>query len=197
LGDVLRAQGDPGGALAAYQDAFPIAKRLAGSDPSIASWQRNLAVIQSKLGDVLRARGDLGGALAAYRDTLAVVKRLAADDPSNAEWQRDSSVGLSKLGDVLLAQGDLGEALAAYRDSLAIAECLATADPSNAKTQRDLASNYVRIAAVSEMSGASDDLEWWRKAHDVLTETKRRGLVLSPQEENSLALIKDKMAGLG
>jgi tetratricopeptide (TPR) repeat protein len=115
LGDVLSAQGDLGGALAAYREALAIAQRLAAADPSNTEWQRDLSVSHNKLGDVLSAQGDLGGALAAYREALAIRQRLAAADPSNSGWQLDLSVSHIKLGDVLSAQGDLGGALEWWR----------------------------------------------------------------------------------
>src|SRR4051812_47929180 len=69
-GDVLRAQGGLGGALARYEEGLAIRRRLAGADPSHAERQRDLSVSLDKTGDVLRA------------------------------GQRDLSVSLDKTGDV-------------------------------------------------------------------------------------------------
>jgi tetratricopeptide (TPR) repeat protein len=196
LGDVLSAQGDPGGALAAYQAQLAIAQRLAAADPSNSEWQRGLSGSQ-RVGDVLRAQGDLGGALAAYREALAIAQRLAAADPSNSEWQRDLSVSHERVGDVLRAQGDLGGALAACRQQLAIARRLAVADPSNSEWQRNLWLSYWRMALILEESGAGGALEWGRKAHEILAGMKRRGLFLSPQDEQALAQLTAILAGTG
>jgi tetratricopeptide (TPR) repeat protein len=133
-GDVLIAQGNLGGALAAYQEALAIAKRLAAAAPSNVPWQQDLAAGHQRLGNVLIAQGNLGGALAAYQEAFAIAKRLAAWDHSNPDFQRDLSVGHSRVGEVLRAQGDLDGALAAYRKSLAIAKRLATGDLSCAVT---------------------------------------------------------------
>jgi tetratricopeptide (TPR) repeat protein len=132
IGNVLRAQGDSSGALAAYRQSLSVRERLAAADPSNADWQRDLSFCQSNIGDVLRDQGDLAGALAAYRHSLAVDERLAAADPFKAFWPRDLPVSQDKIGDVLRTQGDLAGALAAYRQLLADAERLASADPSNA-----------------------------------------------------------------
>ena len=152
-GDVLSAQGDLAGALAAYREALAVSRRLAAADPSNAGWQRDLSVSQDKLGDVLSAQGDLAGALAAYRETLAVSRRLAAADPSNSGRQRDLSVSQEKLGDVLRDQGDSAAALAAYRESLAVRQRLAEADLSNAGWQRDLSVSHIKLGDVLRDQG--------------------------------------------
>ena len=170
VGDVLVAQGDTAGALAAYRASLAIAERLAAADPGNAGWQRDLAVSHNKVGDVLLAQGDAAGALAAYRASLAIAERLAAADPANADWQRDLAVSHSKVGDVLLAQGDLAGALAAYRASLAIAERLAAADPANAEWQRDLARSHIKVGDVLLAQGDTGRARWprigraWRSA---------------------------------
>ena len=106
IGDVLVAQGDGPGALAAYRKGLAIAEALAARDPANTEWQRDLSVSHDRIGDVLVAQGDGPGALAAYRKGLAIAEALAARDPANTEWQRDLSVSHSKIGDVLVAQGD-------------------------------------------------------------------------------------------
>ncbi|MDX1996785.1 MAG: restriction endonuclease [Thermoanaerobaculia bacterium] len=150
LGDVLRAQGDLVGALAAFRESLAISQALAAADPSNAGWQRDLSVSHERLGDVLLDQGDLVGALAAFRECLAIFQALAAADPSNAGWQRDLSVSHERLGDVLLDQGDLVGALAAFRESLARRQALAAADPSNAGWQRDLSFSLTRMAEIEE-----------------------------------------------
>jgi tetratricopeptide (TPR) repeat protein len=152
-GDVLSAQGDLAGALAAYQESLAVSQRLAESDPSNADWQRDLSVSQSKVGDVLLDQGDLAGALASYRETLAVRRRLAESDPSNAGWQRDLSVSHQRIGDVLLDQGDLAGALGAYGESLAVSRRLAESEPSNTGWQRDLSVNQNKVGEVLSAKG--------------------------------------------
>ena len=156
IGDVLRAQGDLGGALQAYRASLAVREHLAAVDPANAGAQRDLSVSHTRIGDVLLAQGDLVGALQAYRLSLGLVERLAATDPANAGWQRDLSVNPDRIGDVLLAQGDLGGALEAYRASLAVRERLAAADPSNAGWQRDLSVSHNNIGIVLRVQGDLD-----------------------------------------
>ena len=100
IGDVLVAQGDGAGALAAYRKSLAIAEALAGRDPANTGWQRDLSVSHNKIGDVLVAQGDGAGALAAYRKSLAIREALAGRDPANTEWQRDLIVSYVKLTEV-------------------------------------------------------------------------------------------------
>jgi len=142
---------------------------------------------------VLRAQGDLTGALSAYRASLAIRERLAAADPGNAGWQRDLSVSHIKLGDVLRAQGDLTGALCAYRATHEILARLAAADPQNAGWQRDLWVSCWRMAMMAEQTRSDDARAWWRKAYDVLSGMKQRGLFVSAQDEQFLAQIRAKI----
>ena len=97
-GDVLVAQGDGPGGLAAYQAGLVIAEGLAKRDPANTGWQRALFVSKAKIGDVLVAQGDGPGALAAYQAGLAIAEGLAKRDPANTGWQVDIAVLCSKLG---------------------------------------------------------------------------------------------------
>jgi tetratricopeptide (TPR) repeat protein len=142
---------------------------------------------------VLSAQGDLTAALAAYRASLEIRARLAAADPGNALWQRDLSVSHDRIGDVLSAQGDLTAALAAYRASLEIRARLAAADPGNAGWQRDLWVSYWRMASMTEQTGSGDARQWWRKAYDVLSGMKQRGLFVSAQDEQFLSQLRAKI----
>ena len=146
--DVLVAQGDGPGALAAYQAGLAIREGLAKRDPANTQWQRDLSVSQERIGNVLIAQGDGPGALAAYQAGLAIREGLAKRDPANTEWQRDLSVSNNKIGDVLVAQGDGPGALAAYQAGLAIREGLAKRDPANTQWQRDLSVSQERIGNV-------------------------------------------------
>jgi len=52
IGDVLVAQGDGPGALAAYQAGLAIREGLAKRDPANTQWQRDLAISCAKLGSL-------------------------------------------------------------------------------------------------------------------------------------------------
>jgi hypothetical protein len=58
IGDVLRAQGDLGGALQAYRADLAVAERLAAADPSNAGWQRDVMVSCWRMADMAEKSGD-------------------------------------------------------------------------------------------------------------------------------------------
>ena len=155
-GDVLLAQGDSPGALAAYQAALTIAEGLAKRNPANTQWQRDLSVSHDRIGDVLVSQGDGAGALAVYQAGLTIREVLAKRDPANTEWQRDLSISYEKIGDVLLKEGNNAGALDAYQGGLRIAEGLAILDPANTQWQSDISMCQEKIGDV--MLSQGDDL---------------------------------------
>src|SRR5262249_19828923 len=78
LGEVLRSQGNLGGALESYKAAFAIAERLANTDASNTGWQLNLGASHDRVGGVLQAQGDRAGARTNWGKALAIDETLAA-----------------------------------------------------------------------------------------------------------------------
>lgn len=148
IGDVLRAQGDDGGALAAYRADMEISARLAASDPTNSEWQLDLSISHERIGDALRAQEGAAGTPSAYPASTAISEPLAASDPANGERQRDLSIRPERIGDALHTQGDGAGAIAAYRASLAIRERLAASDPAKSEWQYGLALIHGRIGDV-------------------------------------------------
>ncbi len=153
IGDVKVAQGDLPGALAAFEEAMAISRRLAQSDPGNAEWQRDLSVSHNRIGEVKVARGDLDGALAAFEDGMSISRRLAQTDPANDGWQRDLAVSHNRIGEVKVARGDLDGALAAFEDGMSISRRLAQTDPGNAEWQRDLSVSHNKIGDAKVAQG--------------------------------------------
>ena len=193
VGDVAKAQGDLPEALRAYHASQEITDRLAAADPSNTDWQRSFSVGHNKLGDVLVAQGNLAGAEHAYRASLEIRERLTAVDPSNSQWQRDLAASQNRVGSVLALLENFPEALHAYRAVLAITERLAAADPSNAGWQHDLWVSHVLIATIAEQSGDPVADTHWRRAYEVLSGMKRAGLFVSPQDEQFLGALREKV----
>jgi predicted negative regulator of RcsB-dependent stress response len=152
-GDVLMAQGDGPGALAAYKASLAITEGLAKRDPANMQWQRDLSVSKDRIGNVLVRQGDGPGALAAYQAGLAIGEGLAQRDPANMLLQRDLSVSMMRIGYVLVAQGDASGALEAYQAGLAITEGLEQRDPANTLLQRDLSVIKMQIGDVLVAQG--------------------------------------------
>jgi tetratricopeptide (TPR) repeat protein len=153
IADIEQQRGNLSAALATYREVETIAERLAKSDPGDAGWQRDLAVLYSRVGGVQTVQGNLPAALASYRDNLVITERLAKSDPGNAGWQRDLAVSHEKVGNAQEDQGNLAEALTSYQSSLAIRERLTKFDPGNAKWQRDLSVSYNNVGDVQKAQG--------------------------------------------
>jgi tetratricopeptide (TPR) repeat protein len=155
-GDVLRAQGDLKGALAAYRASHGIAERLAECDPSNAGWQRDLAVSHERTGDVLSAQGDLKGALAAFKAGMEIRERLAKGDPSTTGWQTDLIVSRMKL--YFLMDVSQPEAKKAARDilvaNLEVLRPLAAEGRLTAEQSGWLKDHEERLAALEKGEGA-------------------------------------------
>ena len=150
LGDIERARGRLGPALAGYRAAQASAQGMAKGDPGNAGWQRDLSVSYDKIGDVLVAQGNLPEALKSFRDGLAIADRLAKTDPGNAGWQRDLSVSYSKLADAFRKAGDKAMALDALRQGRAIMLQMTSLSPDNAVWKRDLAWFDGQIAELAQ-----------------------------------------------
>lgn len=94
LGNVLKAQGDLSGALAAYDKVLQI-------DPTLAAGHYNRGL-------TLRARGDLQGAVAAYKSAIAL-------NPNYAEAYQNLGVALLKLGRQAESLTAFQQAIARYQ----------------------------------------------------------------------------------
>ena len=194
LGDVAVAQGQLEAAAQAYRDGLGIAKQLVARDASNTQWQRDLSVSYERVGDVAVAQGQLEAAAQAYRDGLGIRKQLVASDASNTEWQRDLYVSYNKLGDVEMVQGDLKTAAQTYSAGLTIAKQLAARDPSNTEWQRDLSEFYRELGDLAEKQNTlSEARAYWKQAYDVLSSIDKRGLHLSPEDRQYLAILREKV----
>ena len=157
LGDIAKARGSLGQALAAYRAVAEEAERLAKADPDNTEWQRDLSVSHNRIGNVFVAQGKLADALAAFQASLSIRERLAEADADNTQWQRDLCVSHFKIGGVFVDRGRLADALTAFQASRAIAERLAEADADNTDWQRDLSVSHNRIGDVLVAQGKLAD----------------------------------------
>jgi hypothetical protein len=71
IGDVETTKGNLGTALASYQAALEILKRLVQTGRASASWQRDIAIVNGKIGELEMARGDAAAVLTACQAALA------------------------------------------------------------------------------------------------------------------------------
>jgi tetratricopeptide (TPR) repeat protein len=182
MGDVLVAQGDGPGALAAYQAGLAIREGLAKRDPANTAWQRDLSLSKDRIGDVLVAQGDGAGALAAYQAGLAIREGLAKRDPANTGWQRDLVVSNNKIGNALRMLRYGPAALKAYQASLEISETLTKRDPDNTQWQVDLAISYFSLGTLENLLAPSNRRAHLQRGLDILLRLKQAGRLHANQD---------------
>jgi tetratricopeptide (TPR) repeat protein len=102
-GDLLAAQNDAKGALAAYRESLDITRKLTAQDPNNAMWKYDLMVSLNSVGNVLTAQGDHRGALLAYSEGLNIIRELVSTDPRNRKWERSLLLSENKVRDALAA----------------------------------------------------------------------------------------------
>jgi Tetratricopeptide repeat len=83
IGDVLRAQGNPPDALAAYEASLAIREILAKADPGNAGWQRDVAVGNERLGDIYIQQEDAPEARQAFERALGAYEALITRNPGD------------------------------------------------------------------------------------------------------------------
>jgi NACHT domain len=98
-----------------------------------------------------------------------------------------------ELNDAIENQARLPTRRALHELNLGFLERLAGADPTNAGWQRDLWVSCYKIADLLERSEDAASLEFWRRAHEILSGMKRRGLFVSRHDEQFLARLRDKL----
>ena len=91
---MLKAKGDPDGALACYREAERIFRAGFGDD------HPNVAATVNNIGLVLKAKGDLDGALECYREAERIDRGAFGDEHPNVA--RD----VNNIGSVLWGKGD-------------------------------------------------------------------------------------------
>jgi tetratricopeptide (TPR) repeat protein len=152
IGDVLRAQGKPADALAAYQCGMVLFEGL-DIKQSRPEWQRDIAICHDRIGDMRGALDDLGGALTAYQAGMEIRRKPAGANRGDPNWQRDLSVSHNKIGDVLFKQGDYARSLSAFRAGMSIRSLLVEAEPDNLDRQRDLSVSHDKVGDVLKVQG--------------------------------------------
>lgn len=168
FGDTYLAAGDTKHAVAAFEQALEIARKLSEIDPKKDLWTRDLSISLERVGNGRIEEGDRAGALAAFEESKAIRDKLAATDQEKAQWQRDISVSQQKIGDLKLASGDIAGARAAYEADLAITRRLAVANKKDLDAQRDLSVSVEKVGNVRLAAGdRAGALEAYQEALDI------------------------------
>jgi tetratricopeptide (TPR) repeat protein len=156
LGEALAAD-NVAQAIAAYQQALAIRRKVAAGQPDSADRQEDVAFDLRRLGDALAAGGDRHGALAAYRESIAIRQTLAEAEPGNIDRQMALAYVDEHLAEALAADGNHPDAIAAYRRALGLRQKIAEADPSNASRQDDVSADDEKLIKELLADGQNDE----------------------------------------
>ena len=86
------AQNKPQDALTAYGRSLPFRERLAETDRSNSTWQRDLALNHGKLALTHLKLRNPGEALSELRKAREIMAALVASEPKNKQWAKDLAV---------------------------------------------------------------------------------------------------------
>ncbi len=98
VGDLLKAQNDLAGALAAYRQGLDIRRAIAAKDPDNTQRQLDILASLERIGDVVLDQGDVAGAIENYRGALVIARAVVAKDPDRLRSLLELAYVLSRLG---------------------------------------------------------------------------------------------------
>jgi tetratricopeptide (TPR) repeat protein len=139
-------------ALADYQKAEEIARRLFEMTPKDGSRARDLMFIHQKIGDVWQELRDPNRALTEYQTALTIIQDAVTKNPESVSLRRDLANTLRRIGEVFFTKLDWEGALERYRAAFEILSKLAQEDPNSDIVQSNLVRIHRDIARVYERS---------------------------------------------
>ncbi len=144
-------------AVDAYARSAELRRRVAGTNPSDAAAQLELAHVLGYYAYALMNTGRLDEAVSRADESLAVSSRWLAASHGAPEWKREYVESLNFRSMALAAKGEYSQALPGYEQSRDVARELADADPGNATLQRYLSNLLGNTASVLTALGRFDD----------------------------------------
>ncbi len=154
-GIIYSHQGNAKRALASYEEAAGLARRLTEQDRNDGEIRRLYASCLQGAGEVLAESGDPIGGIARLSAAADTLERMASANPESEELSRQWFGASMMLADVLQKSGRHAEAAQSFRQMLRTAEGRLERDPSNARFQRDRWVSMARLAQVLETMPAA------------------------------------------
>ncbi len=190
LGDVLRAQGDIDGSLAAYRSALSLMETSSTEAEQDWRGRRDVFVIRERLGFLSELKGDLGAALEEYSHSRRIAEELLARDPGTPSRRQDLSFALNRVGDVLRTRGDFAGAVDACAEARGIRRELARLAPESVGALRDLSVSSMLVGDLHVQLGEfGRALECYEEALSITEQlAKRDPANASRQSDHALAM---------
>ena len=174
VGNILFSQGDLTGALAAYNENEIL---TAGSKRGSPVCRHRLAMNKLKIADVLLAMSNYRDAVTAYLDSIGILEQLSQSNPSDVLCKRDIAECKRGIALAMYGDGDYAAALVACAESLRTVDRLLAMDSSSVVLCRDVALCNWCMGDITNKVKRGDALEYWRRAHELLSGMKQRGVM--------------------
>ena len=117
LGLILRRQGDPAAAAAAFERALTIEERLVREQPGDLALQSSLGGVLHNLGMLHEQAGELDQAAARFASAIEHQRQASAGAPQVARYRQFLGQHLASYSRVLRQLGRDAEALAVTKES--------------------------------------------------------------------------------
>jgi tetratricopeptide (TPR) repeat protein len=131
LGVALSELGEADRATSAYEEAFRLAQKLYDSNPDVAAYKTQLAVLAMNLGSNYEAKQDFARAEQSWQDALRLERELLVANPDDADVRGDVVTCLVALGDLAMDRSDDDAAQQAYEEARPMLRLLAEQIPDN------------------------------------------------------------------
>jgi tetratricopeptide (TPR) repeat protein len=143
----------------AWDEALPIAERLAAENPAVPDYQARLALIQNQLGYLNCAlHKRYPQARAILEKGVAIVRKLVAEHPNVPEYEEHLAYLLSNVAATYSASGQKEKALEPMGESAALWRKLADGHPSVVTWQVHCISHVAQLAGLYDDTGHKDQL---------------------------------------
>jgi tetratricopeptide (TPR) repeat protein len=161
---LLKATGDPAGALAACEEQLDLAKALATDSPTVSVLSL-LATSYNNLGNLQSDAGKSEQALATHQQARLLRQQLVDANPTLTQCRSDLAASYNNIGLELAKIRQAEKALAAHEKARDIKEQLLEANPTSLQFLNDLAMSHFNLAIVlSDMGKSQESLTSWERA---------------------------------
>jgi tetratricopeptide (TPR) repeat protein len=150
IGNILQEARRPAQALAAYQRAREVYRRLAEANPNVTVFQNDLALSHYNIGMLQSGMGRPSDAMQSCTRALEIRQKLAEADPAVIAFQENLALSHAAVGVQQRAMGNPGDAIRSLEAALGILEKV------NGQHASHLYNRACVLALISNLAGPGD-----------------------------------------
>src|SRR5262249_42770312 len=140
-----------------YGRAKYAAEILRDNDPTDASRNRTVAILENRIGDAQAGLGRLDEALHAYRAAEKIIEGLLSTLSADETLYSDLILSSNNIGDLLVKQRNYEEARTAYEKGVSAARNGVRATPSSVNEKKELLALLNKLAGVNATLGRAEE----------------------------------------